>query len=413
MRRLRWIRSAVLAGALAGIAAPPPLYADEPPPAADAEAAYQQHTAAAARLLEDENHVAAQAELEAAYRAVPRAEALVGVAQCERARFRYPQAIAAMERALRERSAPLNDTDRRLAEQSIAEMRALLGAVVVKLSPPGAVLRIDGEDQPPGAELAPIPLGPGSHRLEARLAGLAPAAQTITLASGERASVTLELTPPRPLRDAGPQRGPYALAAFSVFVPVGPTDFAGTGAGFSGGARVGYRFASVVGVEALFEYAHAGASGQGMPAFSTSTTASYSISYALSSVRFGLNLRLMTTGERFRFVQLFGGGVALDSVSWEPGSSGPTLARRGASGADAFGLSETGFEVDLAACCWASPCRTTWARAARSTSPRTINGRPTPTAGRCTRSGSGCAAATGSGDPGGYSTVTVFARLRG
>jgi hypothetical protein len=346
MGRPRWILSALLAGAFAVIATPP-LYADEPPPAADAEAAYQQHMAAAARLLEDENHVAAQAELEAAYRAVPRAEALLGVAQCERARFRYPQAIAAMDRALHERGAPLNDTDRRLAEQAIAEMRALLGAVVVTLSPPGAVLRIDGEDQPPGAALAPIPLGPGSHRLEARGAGLAPAAQTITLASGERAAVTLDLASPRPSRDAAPVRGPYALAAFSVFIPVAPTDFTGTGAGFSGGVRIGYRPASVVGVEALFEYAHAGASGQGTPSFATSTTASYAISYALSSARFGLNLRLMTTGERFRFVQLFGGGVALDAVSWAPGSTGPTLARRGASGADAFALSETGVEVDF------------------------------------------------------------------
>jgi hypothetical protein len=150
-----------------------------------------------------------------------------------------------------------------------------------------------------------------------------------------------------PPPDAGPRRGLYVLGAFSAFVPVVPTDFTGTGVGLSGGVRVGYRPAPVVGVEALFEYAHAGASGQGKPAFEKSTSEVYAMSYALSSVRVGLNARLMTTGERFRFVQLVGGGVALDTISWAPGSTGPTLARRGASGADGFLLIETGFEVDI------------------------------------------------------------------
>jgi hypothetical protein len=345
VRRRRWIGPAVLSGALAGIAAPAPLRADEPWPAS--ETVYQDRMAAAARLVEEENHAAAQAEYEAAYRASPHAAALAGVGQCERARFRYPQAIAALERALAERAAPLNDAERRLAELSIAELRALLGEVVVKLSPAGAVLRIDGEDQPPAAALAPIPLGPGSHRLEARLPGLVPAAQTITLASGDRVTVTLALAPPGAPREAGPRRGLYALGAVSVFVPVGPTDFTGTSVGGSGGVRLGYRAAAVVGVEALFEYAHAGASGHGTPSFATSPSASYALGYSLSSARFGLNVRLMTTGERFRFVQLFGGGAALDSISWPEAPGVQRLGRRGAAGADGFALSETGFEVDL------------------------------------------------------------------
>jgi hypothetical protein len=339
----------VVSVALAALAAPRPLHAEDPPPLTAGDAAYQDHMVAASRLEEEENHAAAQAEYEAAYRAAPHAAALVGVAQCERARFRYPQAIAALERALAERAAPLGDAERALAQQSIAEMRAQLGSVVVKLSPPQAVLRIDGEDQPPGAALAPIPLGPGSHRLEARLEGLAPAAQTITLSGGEEASVTLALAPPRPAGEPAPaRRGFYGLAAFSVFLPLQPTDFTGTGVGLSGGARIGYRAASVVGVEALFEYARASADGKGTPSFATSTTTSYAIGYALSSARFGLNVRLMTPGERFRFVQILGGGVARDAMSWTPGSTGPTLARRGASGADGFALAETGFEVDLA-----------------------------------------------------------------
>jgi hypothetical protein len=314
--------------------------------------AYKAHMAGGAKLVEDENFAAARAEFEAAYQAEPRARPLLDMALCDRAMFRYPQAIAALERALRDHGATLDEGERKAAEASLAELRALLGFVQVELVPKDALLRIDGEDQPRGALQRTIPLGPGAHRLEARLDGYWPAAQTITLAAGDQAAIKLRLvttSAPPPLSstpEPPAPRGPYVLAAVTGFVPVQPTDFSGAGAGISGGARIGYRLASVVGVEAGIEYAHVGVSGQGKPSFADLTTGSFPLHYSLSIFRVGANVRLMTTGSTIRFVQTFGGGVSVDAVSWEPGS-GSHVTRQDANGADAYGMSETGFELDL------------------------------------------------------------------
>ncbi len=144
------------------------------------------------------------------------------------------------------------------------------------------------------------------------------------------------------------QRGAYGLLAFTTFVPLPPTDFTGTAVGFSGGVRVGYRFASVASGELLFEYAHAGASGQARPPYVETTSSAVPMAYGLSSLRAGLGLRLMTTGTRVRFVQVLGGGVMVDTLSWTPQAGAGDITRHGARGADGFGVSETGLEVDLA-----------------------------------------------------------------
>jgi hypothetical protein len=266
-----------------------------------------------------------------------------------------------------------------------------------------------------------IVLGPGPHRLEARLEGWAPAAQTVTITGGDTVAVKLGLVPDRGrvtvhapdasaaiavdesrvgegtwsgwlapgahvihvfrpngvawsmqvdveagktlevspaeqgARSAPPdaarrfKRGPYGVLAFTTFVPLPPSDFSGTAVGVSAGARLGYRFASIAGAELAFEYAHASASGQGTPSGGgdiTGTPMSVAMSYTLSSFRVGLQLRLMTTGQRVRFVQTLGGGPMVDTLKWT--SAPGAIARQGASGVDGFAMSETGVELDFA-----------------------------------------------------------------
>ena len=314
-------------------------------------AEHARRMASGAKLLEDESYEAARAEFQAAYAAQPKAAALTSIALCDRALFRYPQAIAALERALRDHGATMSEADRKSAEASIAELRAQIGFVQVILVPSGATLRIDGEDQPKGISQRTIPLAPGSHRLEARLEGYTPAAQTIALASGDTAAMKLRLVPIAVAERMAslapaPARGVYALASINVVAPLPPSDFSGAGFGFSAGARVGYRFAPIAGAELGFEYARVGVGGEGRPSFPAKQEqgVTYPLGYTLSSFRIALGARLMTTGERVRFVQTLGGGIAIDSMSWEP-SAGPS--RKDAKGVNGFALSETGVEVDF------------------------------------------------------------------
>ncbi|APR83757.1 PEGA domain protein [Minicystis rosea] len=342
---MRSIGIAVLA--VAAVIASRPARAQES--ASAAESAYRDHMANGAKLVEEESHEAARVEFEAAYRARPTGSALVSLALADRALFRYAPAIEAIERALRDHAATLDPKERKAAEEALAEMRAQLGFVQVVLVPATATLRIDGEDQPAGASQRVIPLAPGSHRLEARLPGYTPAAQTITLTSGETAAIKLRLVTGDEAAADGVKpivaRGPYFIGALSTFVPLPPSDFSGTGVGVSVGARAGYRFAPIAGGELGFEYARVAASGQGRPSFAETSGMTYPLGYALSSFRFGAHVRLMTTGERVRFVQVLGGGVMLDMMRWDPGPG--SIARQDAKGVDGFALSETGFEIDL------------------------------------------------------------------
>jgi hypothetical protein len=339
--RLALLAAAILAAAPAGAQAPPP-----PTP-------YEEHLASGKRLVEEESWSAALVELEAAYAAEPRAAPLLQIAVCEQALQRWPRAIAAIERALRDHAATMDEAERKAAEQDLAELRAQTGSVEVTVTPEEATLRVDGEDQPVIRGKRVIALGPGPHRLEARLAGWTPAARTVTVGGGETAAITLGLSPEgtpspeEPETPGPPVRGPYGLAAFTTFVPLPPTDFSGTALGFAGGLRLGYRFASIAGGELLLEYAHAGADGQGKPSFADLAGSSLPFAYGLSSFRAALGVRLMTTGPRVRFVQVFGGGLSYDAIHWTPGAGAGGVTRQGAAGVDGLGISETGIEVDL------------------------------------------------------------------
>ncbi|MDI1448942.1 hypothetical protein [Polyangium sp. 6x1] len=182
--------------ALATIA-PPARAAGEPAaettPLSDA---YKQHMANGVKLYGDGNFAAAIVEFQAAYAERPRASPLVNLALAHKSLFQYPQAIAALELALRKHADTMEPEDKAAAESAIAEMRALIGYVKVELSPPHAVLLVDDEPQAPGTADKPIPLGPGRHRIGARAEGYEDAEEIVTITSKEQDKVVkLALVP--------------------------------------------------------------------------------------------------------------------------------------------------------------------------------------------------------------------------
>jgi hypothetical protein len=156
------------------------------------------------KLFADHNFTAAVVEFQAAYDARPGPNPLVNVALCDKEMFRYPQAIAALETALRKHGDAMDPADRRAAEDAIKEMRALLGTVTVAITPPGATLLVDGDEVPAGAAVQPIPLGPGPHKIAARAPGYAPLEQTVTVRSKLDQTITLALVA---------EKGPVSIVA--------------------------------------------------------------------------------------------------------------------------------------------------------------------------------------------------------
>lgn len=163
------------------------------PPAVSAADRYARHMDNGVRLYRSGDHVAALAEFEAAYAAKPGPSPLINQALCHRDRFRYPLAIAALERALAAHGPSMAAGERAVVEESLRELRGLLAHVRVEIDPADAVVSVDGEDLPPGGARALIPLGPGPHRIAARANGRVPQEERIDVASGEERALRFSL----------------------------------------------------------------------------------------------------------------------------------------------------------------------------------------------------------------------------
>ncbi|WP_104985801.1 tetratricopeptide repeat protein [Sorangium cellulosum] len=332
---------------------------------------YRQHMENGIKLFQDRNYRAAIVEFEAAYNEKPKASPLFNIALAEKALFNYPKAIAALERALAHHRDTMDEADEKTARSAIEEMRALLAHVTVELSPPTATLLIDGEEQPPSsAATRVVELGPGVHRIGARADGHRTAEQSVTVASGDRdKKVKLTLTqdrvavappasqavttlpPPPPPPKLAPlpvsRQGYYVIGAASLLWPLGhPKAFPEpeTNSGGAGSIRVGYRVNTPAAFDVMLQYANIATGSQ--------DRAYPNASYTLGSTRLGLNVRLMTPGQTWRFVGSIGGGLTYDAVRFDSikGPDGSDICEgmcERATGVNAFVFSEVGVELDL------------------------------------------------------------------
>jgi hypothetical protein len=153
--------------------------------------AYRQRMQAGVRLYKSQDFRGALAEFEAAYQLSPRASPLINISLCQRALFRYPRAITALELALSKHRDSLEAADEAAARRAIDEMRALVGALVVRGLPEGAELRIEDEEYAVSAE--PITLSPGSYTVTASAPGHTPRSQEVVIVGGARVELELQL----------------------------------------------------------------------------------------------------------------------------------------------------------------------------------------------------------------------------
>lgn len=179
--------AALLASRLASCLAPAlaALGALAPSTAAAQGDAYKQHMENGIKLFQDKNYDAAIVEFRAAYDLRPKASPLINIALAYKAQFKYPRAIDALKQALTQHESTLSPEDKAAAESEIKDMSRLLASLRVNVVPRQATLVIDGEEQPAGTADQPIVLGPGTHKIGARVEGYAEQEQTVTVVSGE------------------------------------------------------------------------------------------------------------------------------------------------------------------------------------------------------------------------------------
>lgn len=182
-------------------------------------------------LFEDRNFAGALAEFEASYRMNPTAVALQNIAVAQKGLFRYVDAIETLDELLRDFGGTLSPSDRKAAEDAIREMNALLGTIVVKTTPAGATVSIDGAALTSEAARRPIRLAAGEYRVSAEAPGYARAEQVITVASGDKekpvelslAAITgtLVVRAADPLAAIAIDQVPVAWGTWSGSLPIG------------------------------------------------------------------------------------------------------------------------------------------------------------------------------------------------
>ncbi|MET0594048.1 MAG: hypothetical protein ABW133_15215 [Polyangiaceae bacterium] len=156
----------------------------------------KRHFTNGVHLFEDRNFAGALVEFEASFQKNPTAVALQNIAVCQKGLFRYADAIATLERMLRDFGPQLSPDDKKAAEDAIRDMNALLGTIVVKVTPPDAKVSVNDQILSPDALKNPVKLAAGEYRVVAEAPSHARQEKMVTVVSGQKdVAVVITLSP--------------------------------------------------------------------------------------------------------------------------------------------------------------------------------------------------------------------------
>lgn len=137
------------------------------------------------------DYKAALAEFEAAYRAVPASVLFYNIGLAERRLFRYNDAVRAFGRYLDEGGDRIPAERRQRVAEELAEVRALVAEVAVRVDGAPALVEVDGVAAGRTPLDGPLLLSPGHHLIAAVREGEEPAKKELAVISGQRVEVTL------------------------------------------------------------------------------------------------------------------------------------------------------------------------------------------------------------------------------
>ncbi len=146
-------------------------------------------------LLGAENYDGALAEFERSYALSPRPSVLYNMGVTLQSLRRYPDAVRALERYLRE-AGSIPAARRTEVDRVLGQLRSLIAHVTIDAQPAGATIRLDERAIGTAPLAQPVDVGPGSHHLEVWVGGAPVAREDFTIASGESRTVRIAGAPP-------------------------------------------------------------------------------------------------------------------------------------------------------------------------------------------------------------------------
>jgi hypothetical protein len=160
--------------------------AEAPPAASEQRTEARQHFDNGVKLYGDGNYGGALAEFQAAYQLSPSAGAMQNVALCQKALFRYAEAATTLEELLTRYGQSVDAETARAVRDAIDELKALVGSIVIKVTPPDARVTVDGKTVEAGDLTVGIRLNVGEHTLGATAPGYAAMTRVIQVAGGQK-----------------------------------------------------------------------------------------------------------------------------------------------------------------------------------------------------------------------------------
>jgi hypothetical protein len=143
------------------------------------------------KLYEAQDYAAALAEFVAAHRLVPRFQVLFNIGVTEKKLFRYNDAVRTLKRYLDEGGDKVSADRRAQVDRELAEIRALVAEVAVRVDGLPATVDVDGRTLGETPLSGPLLLPSGHHVIRASREGYDPAAKEIDVVSGEKVEVSL------------------------------------------------------------------------------------------------------------------------------------------------------------------------------------------------------------------------------
>jgi hypothetical protein len=136
------------------------------------------------KLMKADDFSAAAANFERSAALYPTQTALFNLANCYKALQRYAEALEVLGRLHRDFGDKLKLEIQEAVGQQEAEIRSVVAALVVKVSPAGAGVVLDGREMSESSLAKPLLLAPGDHAIEASLPGYRSAHRSVRLVSG-------------------------------------------------------------------------------------------------------------------------------------------------------------------------------------------------------------------------------------
>ncbi len=143
------------------------------------------------KLYDAQDYAAALAEFEAAHRLVPRYQVLFNIGVTEKRLFRYNDAVRTLKRYLDEGGDKVLADRRQQVDKELAEIRALVAEVSVKVDGLPATVDVDGRTMGDTPLSSALLLPSGHHVVTATREGYDPARKEIDVVSGEHVEVSL------------------------------------------------------------------------------------------------------------------------------------------------------------------------------------------------------------------------------